>query len=167
MSEEKSNLNISEAARLVGVSRTTFYKHIKEKGITVQEEDEGNKVIDVAELMRAYNGRLKGKPPGQDESSDNDGGQEDVSGEQANGQMLTPRTAPKTPEIEQILRERIGDLEKQVQDLRQDKEKLHGIIENQQETIAKQQTLLLPAPQSAPATTQNRGFFARLFGVGN
>lgn len=58
-------LSISEAARQAGISRQYFYtKFIKTKSITVSDDEEGNKYIDSAELLRACGGRLPMvKPP--------------------------------------------------------------------------------------------------------
>jgi len=39
-----------EAARMVGVKRSTFYKHIKDKSISVTNDNK----IDVSELQRVY-----------------------------------------------------------------------------------------------------------------
>lgn len=46
--------SISEAARIVGVTRKTFYKHIDKKSITVEKDENDNPVIDASELMRVY-----------------------------------------------------------------------------------------------------------------
>jgi len=47
-------LNISQAAKRVGVSRQTFYRHIEKKGISTGKDAEGNPVVDVSELLRVY-----------------------------------------------------------------------------------------------------------------
>ena len=46
--------SISEAARIVGVTRKTFYKHIDKKSISVEKDDNDNPVIDASELIRVY-----------------------------------------------------------------------------------------------------------------
>ncbi len=43
------------AAKMVGIGRTTFYRHIDEKKISVDEDGK----IDVSELERVYPGKLK------------------------------------------------------------------------------------------------------------
>jgi len=45
-----SKLNISQAAKAVGVSRSTFYRHIENKGISTTKDDEGNPLVDTARL---------------------------------------------------------------------------------------------------------------------
>lgn len=54
-----AKLNISQAAKRVGVSRQTFYRHIEKKGISTTKDAEGNPLIDVSELLRVY-GELQG-----------------------------------------------------------------------------------------------------------
>ena len=54
-----SKLSISEAAKYVGVSRATMYSHIKKKGLSVEKDENGNQKIDMSELVRVYQDRLK------------------------------------------------------------------------------------------------------------
>ena len=49
----------SEAARRVGINRKTLDKHIKEKGISVEQDFNGNPLIDASELIRVYGDRFK------------------------------------------------------------------------------------------------------------
>lgn len=56
---KKNKISVSNAAKMVGVSRATFYRHIDEKSITTEQDNRGNKVIDVAELIRIYGDSLK------------------------------------------------------------------------------------------------------------
>lgn len=54
-----TKLNISQAAKRVGVSRQTFYRHIEKKGISTSQDADGNPVVDTSELLRVY-GELQG-----------------------------------------------------------------------------------------------------------
>ena len=47
-------VSISEAARLVGKSRGTLYRHNKAGELSFEKDHEGSPVIQVAELMRVY-----------------------------------------------------------------------------------------------------------------
>lgn len=49
-----AKVNISEAARLAGVSRSTFYRHIETKGISTSKDREGNPTVETSELVRVY-----------------------------------------------------------------------------------------------------------------
>ncbi len=51
--------SISEAARIAGITRKTFYKHIDKKPISVEKDDNGNKLIDASELIRVYGDKCK------------------------------------------------------------------------------------------------------------
>ena len=154
MTEDNSKLNMSEAARLVGVSRTTFYKDIKRKPISIKQDDDGNRFVYGDELVRAYEGKLKGKPPDiSPEGSDEQGKHIDVSSEHRNGQKFTPPRQGEqgnTSEVVQVLRERFVDLEGHIEGLNRDKEG-GGRREMELLDIIKRQTLLLSAPQQKEA----------------
>lgn len=48
-------LTKAEAARMLGIKRPTFYRHIEEKGISVVKDDKtGREKIDISELIRVY-----------------------------------------------------------------------------------------------------------------
>ncbi len=56
---DMSKLTITEAARVVGVSRMTLYKHIKSGRLSVGKDQFGKPSIDASELVRVF-GDLKG-----------------------------------------------------------------------------------------------------------
>ncbi len=97
-------VNITQAAKMVGITRPTLYKHIESKGISV-EEDEDGRGIDVSELVRVYGDKVRQleifSP-----SHDIDDGPNVNSRKQA-----TPNnTAVDSVEVE-VLRERVKYLE--------------------------------------------------------
>ena len=51
--------SISEASRIVGVTRKTLYKHIDKKPISVEKDDNDMPVIDASELIRVYGDKCK------------------------------------------------------------------------------------------------------------
>lgn len=55
----KSKVSVVEAAKMAGVSRATFYRHITEKKISTQQDDKNNTVIDTSELVRIYGNKLR------------------------------------------------------------------------------------------------------------
>ncbi len=130
-----AKLNLTEAAKSVGISRTTLYIHIKEGKISCETNEEGKRVIDTSELIRVY-GDLR-------------------SDEHASEQSETL--------VVQVLRDRIGDLEGQIVDLKEDKEASRKREEELLDILKKQQTLLLPS-NTTQKTAKKRGFFGRLFG---
>lgn len=46
--------NLTAAANLVGITRQTLYQHIESKGISVETDSKGKRLIDTAELIRVY-----------------------------------------------------------------------------------------------------------------
>lgn len=55
--------NLSEASKMVGVSRTTLYKKIQRGLLSASVDREGNRIIEVSELIRVF-GELKEYPRG-------------------------------------------------------------------------------------------------------
>ena len=97
---------MSQAAKAAGISRATLYVHIKEGKVSVETiQKKGNeiRVIDTAELMRAY-GELK----------------------TIKKKKVSKKKTPKVSDskIVHTLRQRVGGLEMQIKDLRKDKEDL-------------------------------------------
>lgn len=52
-------VSISEAAKMVGITRSTLYAHIGEKGISVIDAKTKRPKIDVSELVRVYGDKVK------------------------------------------------------------------------------------------------------------
>ncbi len=52
-------VSLSEAAKMVGITRSTLYAHIKEKGISVTDANTKRPKIDVSELVRVYGDKVK------------------------------------------------------------------------------------------------------------
>ena len=51
--------NISQAAKIAGITRPTLRNHIKEKPISVEVDENGHKNIDASELIRVYGDKCK------------------------------------------------------------------------------------------------------------
>lgn len=49
---------VIEAAKVVGISRQTIYRHIEKKPITTEKDDDGNIFIDASELIRVYGNNI-------------------------------------------------------------------------------------------------------------
>jgi vacuolar-type H+-ATPase subunit I/STV1 len=54
-----TKVSLAKAAQMVGVARSTFYRHINEKGISVEDKDTSRPKIDVSELIRVYGDKVK------------------------------------------------------------------------------------------------------------
>ena len=145
-----AKLNLTQAAKAAGIARGTLYKHIDEGKLSCQLDDKGKRVIDTSELMRVY-GEIK---------------QPEINGERSEDRPIEHKETQEETEITAVLRERIGDLEKQVEDLRQDKEASNKRESELLDIVKQQQTLLLPPGDTKKSgkDAKKAGFFGRLFG---
>jgi hypothetical protein len=104
-------VNKKLAAKMVGVGRTTFYRHIDEKKISVEHDGR----IDVSELIRAY-GSDNVKMPGQLEQST----------DTANGHSGTPENSQIGDEVKRLKNE----LEGFTIERKRERDQLNDQIEN-------------------------------------
>ena len=49
---------VSEAAKIVGATRQTIYRHIDSKPLSIEKDENGNQLIDASELMRVYGNNI-------------------------------------------------------------------------------------------------------------
>lgn len=91
-------LNLSQAARLYGKSRMTLHRHCGSGRITSRLSDDGQRLIDLSELIRAY-----GEPPNRVTS--------DTPSDQSQRDDLLLREL-------QALREQVAQIQEEVRDLR-------------------------------------------------
>lgn len=89
--------NISQAAKMAGVSRRTLQRHIDKGKVSCSTDESGNKFIDTSELLRVY-----GDLTPQDDAP-----------------RVTPRTDTvthlDTPDVTRTLREQVTELQRQLQ----------------------------------------------------
>lgn len=50
----QTRLNLTQAAKAIGVTRRTLYNHINQGKVTASRDEKNNPVIDVSELIRVY-----------------------------------------------------------------------------------------------------------------
>lgn len=102
-------LNLSQAARLYGKSRMTIHRHCRSGRVTSRLGDDGKRLIDLSELIRAY-----GEPP----SSVTPDTPPEAS------QRYTPGDTPQSKRDDlllrelQALREQVAQLQEEVLELR-------------------------------------------------
>ena len=135
-----SRLNVSQAAKAAGISRSSIYAHIKKGRLTATKGEDGRVYIDVAELQRVYsNLKIEGVSGGvQSVQLDASGG---VHGVHASGVEL------ETLRVEnRLLREQLRKAEEREQEARQEVRDLLDVV--------KSQTRLLQAPGQDEASGQ-------------
>lgn len=120
-------LSISEAARRAGINRTTLHRRIGKGDISKEIGDDGKPVIDLSELARLYPAAVKGPEQAQH------GAQHQSEQFEAGG----------------LLREN-NLLRETVDDLRKERDRLLGVVEQQTRILTDQR------PGS--------GFWGRIFG---
>lgn len=176
--ENMAKVNISTAAKMVGVDRSTFYRHVAEKGITLEEKNTKRPKVDVSELIRVYGDKVKTP---------------DQIQQQKNNQEVSPTTPHNTSTEEQIelhtLREKVKYLESlresEKRSLEDQIELLKNLLETERAEKSKATALLTDQRSEADklaafektlkelSETQTKmmedlsnkkGFFSKLFG---
>lgn len=176
--ENMAKVNISTAAKMVGVDRSTFYRHVAEKGITLEEKNTKRPKVDVSELIRVYGDKVKTP---------------DQIQQQKNNHEVSPTTTHNTSTEEQIelhtLREKVKYLESlresEKRSLEDQIELLKNLLETERAEKSKATALLTDQRSEADklaafektlkelSETQTKmmedlsnkkGFFSKLFG---
>lgn len=157
-------LSISESARRAGVARSTLYEYyIKPGKISVEVDGRGNKVIDVAELLRVF-GELKGGPiqvdsidgHGQDEGGH---GRTVVSDDtrQLAGQVMQLKTElDAARQLVEAKAQVIAAKDEAIAALQRNADDLRSALEERSFQVLQLENKL------APGTTEKRGFWSRL-----
>ncbi len=111
---------ISAANRITGKSRTTIAKHIRTGRLSVTQDDQGNKFIDAAELIRVY---------GDDCNFD----REEVSHEQTDSVQLSGTGHHEIQQLRTQLEREIAERERERQQYREQVEHLQETLKRAQE----------------------------------
>ena len=102
----KQQITISEAAKLVNKSPKTLYAAIKTGKLSVTTDTEGQKVVAISELIRAY-GEINQEPQAPSQPA-------------ANNELLALQHKLELLALEnENLKQRLDDKEKNLEDLRQ------------------------------------------------
>lgn len=145
---QKTQLNLSQAAEAVGITRRTLYNHIAQGKVTVSRDGKNARVIDVSELIRVYGSvNLPGKEVNTDSHRKNTQSNfptEDLKGMRAELAELRELIQNQ----QQLLLE-----DKQQREQKTEAEELERQRLQQEVTNLKQQL----------DAERNKGFFRRLF----
>lgn len=172
-----AKMSITEAARQAGITRQYMHKLIKAGTVTAATDEAGNRYIDDAELLRAFDGRLpKIKPPSTN----------DTLVDSKELRLITPEKTSLITGLRvevQLLRERLEDKAEQIRkaeerervEVQQLREQLRKTEEREQRLLDQVDKLTdtikqiehKPQPEpAAPEPHQNqpkRGFWGRVF----
>ncbi|MEI2780057.1 MAG: helix-turn-helix domain-containing protein [Candidatus Competibacter sp.] len=135
-------LSTNDAARVAGISRRSIQRAIKEGRLSATTDGDGNRVIDTSELIRVYGElrRVADEPATMTHS---------VATEATLIAVLQNQLQHAQDQLEQVMRQ-AHEREQQVQ---QEKARLLGLLEAEQQARRDLETKLLPAP--GPARTSN------------
>lgn len=184
-------VSISEASRMVGKSRGTLYRHNKAGDLSFEKDDEGNPVIQVAELVRVYKGWKLPKPAENDtveqtatvpRTAQHSGAdtvpkeRTEQHGTPKKGQMAHVDTLRRLEAVQRQLanEKELRETEKASLDARitEIKESYEARIDDlkdglkswQEQAQGSQRLLEHHETRQAEQTKQKKGFFARMFG---
>ena len=132
--------NISAAARAAGTSRASIQRAIKSGRLSATTNEQGERVIDLSELLRVFGPLKQGEQASMDASMD---------GEQRD----TPSMAVREQVLIEVLREHLDDAREQLQQAQQEKARLLTMLEVEQAARHELETRLLPAPVPPPKPT--------------
>jgi hypothetical protein len=125
------DMTLSEAAKWAGKTRPAIFKAIKAGRISARKNDDGEWLIDPAELARVY------QPPEPVNVSGNSAGeQQDIGGELA-----------ALRQINAVLEEQIRDLKVQREDWKTERDRLLGVVESQTRLITHMSQTAAPAAE--------------------
>ena len=151
-------LTMGEAEKIVPVARSTFRKHAKAGKFSTSTNTRGLQIVDIAELNRFYDGKLKPIPNGNGTSETHEGtgnGQHETANIDNNGQVETHETDKaghlETPvdssEFVELLREQLADTKSELADAKSREKQLLSMLSTEQE---KTKLLMLAPPPGEP-----------------
>lgn len=189
----KTKVSMSDAAKMAGVSRATFYRHIEDKGISTEKNKKGAQVVDISELLRVYGDDLKSlEDVEKDKTSKKEKGETpqdkgSVSVElevirerlknfenerERERQQLTSQIEDLRSRLEQSEEQRIKSEEQKdrltlmLTDQRSEKEKIEEKEKTQDKKFSDLEKTIeeMKAAQEKLLSQEKKGFFSRLFG---
>ena len=147
---------MGEAEKIVPVARSTFRKYAKAGKFSTSTNTRGFQIVQVAELERFFDGKLKPLPNGNGNHANGNGTEtHDPSNGDQNGQVETAESDrnghPETPidrsEIVELLREQLADTKTELVDAKSREKQLLSMLSTEQE---KTKLLMLAAPPAEP-----------------
>ena len=145
MAETSATVSVQEAADLAGKSRQTIYRHIDKGKVSAEKDRDGNTVLNVAELERAY-GPLKSPGETGDKS-------QSVTKSQDENPELSQDSRVLQQKVE-MLEQLLEDRDQRIDELKEDKQKLERWLEQQAEDHRTAMRML--TWQGSPAGEQDR-----------
>lgn len=127
-------VNKTKAAELAGVSRRTFYNHIKGKNISLTRDEDGDEKIDIAELKRIYGNEkiLKNLQKGEEKKENPEEGGKPSTAKTSHG-----FTGSSVNYENLLLKEKLKSAEEMIAQLKSERDHLHLSHEHTKEQLDK------------------------------
>jgi hypothetical protein len=107
-------VSISQAAKMAGVQRSTFYRHIDEKGISLEDKGSKRPKVDVSELVRVYGNKLKALEQTDNEEPSHELTDRTVSNTFIEGKIEVEMLREKLKHLEELKNTEKAHLEEQI-----------------------------------------------------
>lgn len=166
-------VNITKAAKMAGVDRSTFYKHVEEKGISLDKTNAKRPLVDVSELIRVYGDKVKSPEQIRQDNNRNKVLDSTPSNTSIEEQIELHTLRERVKHLEELretekrgLEEQIEILKKQVESERTDRQRATALLTDQSENKKQEDTRLSNIEKSIQTIQQNqsRTLRERLFG---
>ena len=166
----KTKVSLAKAAEMVGVARSTFYRHIDEKGISIEDKDTKRPKVDVSELVRVYGSDVKTHEELQKEKQNAKAPDKTVSDTTIEEKIELQTLRERVKHIEQLhttektrLEEQIEMLREMLNSEREERQKATALITDQRSEKDKQADRLARLEKEINDLKDN-GLWSRLFG---
>ena len=153
-------ITMGEAEKIVPVARSTFRKYAKQGKFSTSTNARGLQIVQVAELERFFDGKLKPLPNAngngaetQNPSEIDHNGHIEIAEIEQNGQ---PETQTQTQKIIELLKFQLADTKAELTDAKERETRLLSLLENEQE---KTRLLMLPPPDEKKKNSSWLGYF--------
>lgn len=166
-------VNISKAAKMVGVDRSTFYRHVDEKGITLDKTNAKRPLVDVSELIRVYGDKVKSPDQIRQDNNPKEVSHSTTSNTSVEEQIELHTLREKVKHLEELretekrgLEEQIEILKKQVESERTERQRATALLTDQSENKKQEDTRLSNIEKSIQTihANQTRSWRERIFG---
>lgn len=168
--KNKTKVSLAQAAKMAGVARSTFYRHIEEKGISIEDKDTPRPKVDVSELVRVYGDQIKTPEQLQKEKQKEQQADKTVQDTSIEDQIELRTLREKIKHMEQLqsmeknrLEEQIELLREMLDSEREERKKATALLTDQRSEKEKQ-TDRLTRLEREIQNLQGRGLWERLFG---
>ncbi len=158
---------------MVGVDRSTFYRHVEEKGITLDKTSTKRPLVDVSELIRVYGDKVKSPDQIRQDNNLKEVSHSTIPNNSVEEQIELHTLRERVKHLQELrdtekrgLEEQIEILKKQVESERAERQRATALLTDQREDKQKEDSRLSNIEKSIQTIyqNQNRSWRERLFG---